>query len=233
MAVYLCAPFHKRFRCTPEEGFTLIEVLVATLISTVAMLALFAMLEAVTKSSANDQERGSSLIEETAALHDMVQEIGETYKFNGPTTNLTKANYVDVDAWVTPGSSQKGKRLVFDCEVSSTVSGERECVRYEMPLTKATTVTELKSDWEAKPKTLPTEVTGKILIPRLINGTESAPAFELETPRTGTTPTYGRVNIETPASGERVSGSYSGANSYQYTTTLRDSFAMRNLTLGE
>lgn len=209
-------------RARGGAGFTLVEVLIATVMAAITLLGLFAMLDAVTRSSANDQERGSAQVEQSAAVHRIVQELEETYEFNAP-TGVTKANYVDVDAWVAvPGSSQQKKRIVFDCEISSPVPGERECVRYETATSDSTSYTSLEKDTGAK---------SKVVLPRLVNGTTSSPVFELETRSGATRPLFGTVTVETPASGERVS--YSGAHSYQYELTLHDAFFMRNLDLSE
>lgn len=209
-------------RARASAGFTLVEALIATVMAAVTMLGLFAMLDAVTRSSANDQERGTAQVEQSAAVHRIVQELGETYEFNGP-TGVTKANYVDVDAWVTvPGSSQQKRRIVFDCEISSPVAGERECVRYETATSDPAAYNSLATDTSAK---------SEVVLPRLVNATESSPVFELETRSGATRPLFGTVTVETPASGERVS--YSGAHSYQYELTLHDSFFMRNLDLSE
>jgi len=186
----------------------------------VVLLGVFAMVEAVTKSATNDRERGSAVIEQTAAVHNMVQEINEAYAFNGP-TGVSTSNYVDINVWGAAGGSAKARRIVFNCEVSSSVSGERQCVRYVMPVTDATAYTSLASDANAKPT---------VVIPRVINATAGAPAFELKAPHGGSTPTYGEVSIETPSAGERAGNA---ADNFKYAITLHDSFTLRNLTLGE
>lgn len=203
-----------------HRGFTLIEVLIATAIATITMTGLFALLDAVTRSSANDQERSSALVEETAALHRMTGELGEAYQLLGPTTTGT-SNYVEVYAWLTKGgATQTKERLVFDCEISSAISGERECVRYETPTTDKIEYKALEKDKEA---------SASVTIPRVVNGTVSAPVFRLESPSKtgGGRPTYGSVSIETPAAGERAG--YKNIKDYTYDITLSDSFYMRNL----
>ena len=203
---------------------TLIEVLVASVIAVVTTLGLFALLDGVTRSSANDQERSSALVEETSALHRMAGELAEAYQLRGPTGEGT-SNYVDVNAWLTKGgATQTSKRIVFDCEIASPVSGERECVRYEAPTSDITEWSKLSSDASAK---------ASVTIPRVVNGTNTAPVFTLESPSKtgGGRPTYGSISIETPASGERVK--YTGAKSYGYQVTLSDSFYMRNLDFAQ
>jgi len=218
--VYPRAPGRRQLTLRQDDGFTLIEVLTATTIAIVVLLGVFAMVEAVTKSATNDRERGSAVIEQTAAVHNMVQEINEAYAVKGPSSAGTY-NYVDIDVWGAAGGSTKARRIVFDCEISSPVSGERECVRYVMPVSDATVYTSLASDANAKPT---------VVIPRIINGTAGAPVFELKAPHGGSTPTYGEVSIETPSAGERAGNA---ADNFKYAITLHDSFTLRNLTLGE
>jgi hypothetical protein len=192
--------------------------------SLVAIIALFALLDSVWRVSANDQERNTSLVEQTSALHRLTQELGETYQLNGPTTTGT-SNYIDVNAWLTKsGASQQARRLVYNCAIASSVAGQRRCVRYEMPTTDTTPVASLPSDLNAKASTA---------ISRVLNGTEASKVFTLSSPREtgGGRPSYGEVTILTPGAGKRYP--YANNNSYTYSTTLNGAFYMRNLDFGQ
>lgn len=202
---------------------TLVEVLVASVMALALMLALFAFLEAVTKSSANDQERSNALVEETEAVHDMAEELGQSYEYKEPllesAKKALKSNYVNVFAWVATGSStQVKKRLVFDCEEESAeVAGEKECVRYETATSDNTAVASLKADGSA---------TRRIVIPRVTNSSANK-VFELTAERGGTIPTYGQISVEAPGSGRNVV--VKNDHGYSYAVALRDAFYLTNL----
>src|SRR5690242_4968019 len=101
----LCAS-RLRTRAHAESGITLIELMVAMVTSVIVIGGFFILLDSLTRSSANDLERSNSLVEQTAALHRITQELDETYQLNYP-TEAGEYNYVDVDAWLTkPGASQ-------------------------------------------------------------------------------------------------------------------------------
>jgi hypothetical protein len=82
---------------SPTSSELLIEVMIAAVCAALVMLALFAFLDSATRFSASDQERNISLVEQTAALHRMTQELGEPYQLNGPDT-VGSSNYIDVRA---------------------------------------------------------------------------------------------------------------------------------------
>ena len=213
-----------------ESGFTIVEMLVAIVIALVAMAGFLAFLEAITRSSANDQERNVSLVEQTAAIHRIAQELGETYKVNEPAkveeaTKAIETNYIDVYAWLTPtGSSQQKRRLVVNCEEATSIPNEQKCVTYETATTDATPRENMKTDKSAKKR---------IDILRLDDGTKTAKVFKLTDPSgTGNgRPTYGQITVETPASGERVT--VKNTHLYSYQVLLKDSFYMRNLDFGQ
>ena len=213
---------HVRIRA--DSGMTLVEMLMAAFMALVVMVGLFGFLDGVTRTSARDQERGTALVEETAGIHRMTQELGEAYQLRGPTVTGT-SNYIEVNAWLTkPSSTQQKERVVFDCEIASSVSGERQCVRYETATTDNTAYASLATDAGAK---------ATVTIPRVLNGTISAPVFTLESPSKtgGGRPTYGSVSIETPSAGERAG--YVNTKNYSYSITLSDSFYMRNLDFAQ
>lgn len=199
---------------------TLIELMVAVATSAVVMGGFFVFLQSVTRSSANDVERSASLVEQAAAMHRIVQELSETYKLNYPTA-AGEYNYVDVDAWLTKsGGSQEARRLVINCEVESPIAGEEQCVRYETEVGDTTEVSALSKDAKAK---------SRVDLVRLADGTKKV--FKLSDPSglEKGRPTYGRMLVETPGAGERVT--YKNQYHYSYEVTLSDSFYMRNLDL--
>jgi hypothetical protein len=203
---------------------TLVEVLIAAVLALVVTAGLFSFLEAVSRTAANDQERNSSLVEQTAAIHRIAEELSETYQLNEP-TKAGKYDYIDVYAWLTkPGSSQQPRRLVINCEEETGIASEYKCVRYETAITDKTARASMATDKAA---------THRIDIYRLIDGTKTTPVFTLEDPsKTKNSsgeerPTYGSIDVETPAAGERVK--LKNGHDYTYAVTLHDSFYMRNL----
>ena len=197
---------------------TLIELMIALATSVVVLGGFFVMLDSITRSSANDLERSVSLVEQSGAIHRIVQELDETYKLNYPTT-AGEYNYIDVYAWLTqPGHSQEARRVVINCEVESSISGEQECVRYETEVGDATEVKALSTDSKAK---------SRIELVRLNDGTKKV--FKLSDPSGlgGGRPSYGTMTVETPGGGERVK--VINQQDYTYQVTLSDSFYMRNL----
>jgi Tfp pilus assembly protein PilV len=206
---------------------TLIEVLIAAVLALVVVGGLLTFLEAVSRSAANDQERNSSLVEQTSALHRIAQELDEAYQLNEP-TKAGKYNYIDVYAWVTkPGAEshlQQPRRLVINCEEETAIASEQKCVRYETAITDKTARTSMATDVGANKR---------VDIYRLVDGTKTNPVFTLEDPSKTKNalgeerPTYGSIDVETPASGERVK--LKNGHDYSYEVTLHDSFYMRNL----
>lgn len=201
---------------------TLVEVLVASVMALVLMLAVFAFLDAVTKSSANDQERSSTLVDSSEAVHDMVVELDQAFEYKAPALTSAgetlKANYVEVGVWVaTTTASQQKRRLVFDCEEASEVTGEKACVRYETATSDKTAIAELSKDGSA---------SRRVLLPRVMN-TATSGVFELKSERGGTTPSYGQITIETPGAGKNVTTL--NDHGYSYAVTLKDAFYLRNL----
>jgi Tfp pilus assembly protein PilV len=203
-----------------QSGMTLIEVITSTACSLIAFVAVLALLDTVTHYQANDQERNLSLVEQAAALRRMTQELSNAYELRGPTSE-GNFNYVDVLVWLTKsGGTQQDRRVVYNCAVASSYSGQQQCVRYEMPATDGTAVESLGTDANAK---------SSVAVPRLVNGTSTNPVFNLKSPRktSGSRPSYGSVTIETPGSGER--SRFANTKDYTYQTTLHDAFYMRNL----
>ena len=207
---------------------TLVEVLIASVLSLVVTAGFFAFLQAVTRSAANDQERNSSLVEQTSALHRMAQELSETYQLNEP-TKVGKYDYIDVYAWLTkPGSSQQARRLVINCEEETGIANEYKCVRYETSTADKTARTSMATDKNA---------TSRVDIYRLDDGSKTNPVFTLEDPsKTKNSsgeerPTYGSIQVETPGAGERVK--LKNGHIYSYQVNLHDSFYMRNLDFAQ
>jgi len=222
----MSAPLLARAPLPCERGMTLIEMLVATVIALIAMAGFFSFLEAITRSSANDQERNVSLVEQTAAIHRIASELSQAYKVNEPKTT-GEFNYIDVDIWQTPtGSTEERKRrIVVNCEEATAIPNHQECVTYETEISDATPRESMASDKSAHKR---------IDIVRLDDGTKASKVFNLSDPGKtggGERPSYGQITVETPAAGERVT--VKNQHLYTYQVLLKDSFYMRNLDFAQ
>src|SRR5437868_4974417 len=124
-----------RHAAAQEHGMTLVEVLIAAILTTLVAGVAFVFLQGVSHSTAREEARNVSLVQQVSALQRMTEELSQAYQLNSPTTVGT-TNLVDVNAWLaTSAGAQTDRRLVYDCEIASSISGERQCERYEMPAT--------------------------------------------------------------------------------------------------
>ena len=198
-----------------ESGFTLVELLVTIVILAFVLTATLAVFEAVFRSSHADNERNTSLVEQTASLHRMIGELRQAYRVVGPVSAST-SNYMDVLIRLTrPGSGTLDRRVLYQCDHTDPATGLRQCVRYEFA-----------ANDPSPPGSAPFGATTTLAFARVTNGTSVDPVFTNLSSPSGTTggPTYGQVTIKTPGSGESTTG-------YQHLFVLSDAFYMRNRDL--
>jgi type II secretory pathway pseudopilin PulG len=171
---------------------TLIEMLIAMLISTFVLGALLGLLDAAGQAAPRDQERALAIRDGQSGVHRMTRE-------------LRQANKV----W-TPGRSQiyvnigDDTHVLYDCDaVHPDDPGQRRCLRWA-----AAVGSELALD-EPGEVVVERRMPGDVFTyqPNLIN------------------PTYVKVHVEVPQSGERADGY--GAN-----LVLDDGFYLRNTDVG-
>jgi prepilin-type N-terminal cleavage/methylation domain-containing protein len=153
-----------------ERGFTLMEVLVSSLLMVIAGSAIFTWLEQSTHVSTGEIERAVSVSEQAAAFERMIGEIRQAYQVNCPSGGCTngsegkgaESNYLDFDVRAT-FSGQKDKRVAYACNVEEPGTTWYECVRYQAPAsdTPAKDAVPLSS-------TCTTECTTSVVIKRIV-----------------------------------------------------------------
>jgi prepilin-type N-terminal cleavage/methylation domain-containing protein len=162
-----------------DDGFTLVELLVATSIFLVLLGAVFALLTASTNVTAQDQERTHAIREAQVGIYQMTRELRQAYSLVQNTSHK-----IEVHVWENGADHD----VTYDCTgTSSSGPPLGQCVRYET---------------SASGQTPPTTV-----VDRLINGPSSGrpPVFAYSVNGAGHT-TYATVHIETPSKGERKQG---------------------------
>lgn len=171
---------------------TLIEMLIAMLMSTFVLAALLGLLDTATRVAPRDQERSMSIREGQSGLHRMTRE-------------LRQANKV----W-TPGKTQiyinlgDDKHVLYDCDaVHPDDAAQRQCLRWEAPVGSE----------------LPLGQPGRVVVERRVAGDVFTYQPNL------VNPTYVKVSIKIPQSGERADG-------YDANLGLDDGFYLRNTDVG-
>ena len=214
-------------RSASEAGFTLVEMLVTIMVLGLVLTAVLSLLDSGGKTAYNDQERNTSLDEQTIAIHRMVLELRQAYAINGPALPSAGAsissNYLDADI-VIGGTPY---RVIYDCSNTVLATGKQQCVRYQSAAPSGAV------SYTGNP---PSGATSTVIIPRLDNGTGGVtgaggdPVFTNVSDPSGagggTRPTYAQVTVKTPGAGERLQG-------YTHDVTLNDAIYMRNLDTGQ
>ena len=166
------------------------------------------------RTSQNDNERNTTLVEQTAALSRMTAELKQAYKVVGPVSGST-SNYMDVLIRITRPSGTQDRRVLYRCDNTSFSTGLQQCLRYEFAATDPSPA-----------GTPPASATGTLVIRGSATAPPGTPCSRTFSSPSGTTggPTYGKATIKTPGRGERATG-------YQHQITLSDGFYMRNRDL--
>jgi Tfp pilus assembly protein PilV len=216
---------HRRAR--GESGFTILEVLISSILMVVVMTGVLGLFDRSSKVAYSDLERNISLSEEASALSRITTELRQAYQVNCPTggcTNNATANSIDFDERIVTSTGQQDRRVAYLCKEAEPKTGWDECVRYEAPNTatvpSATCVTEKVCK-------------SSVVLPRIVNNTTADPEDPVFTglksgAGLGSTWTWGQVTIKTPTGGERTGP----ATYYKSYVTLSDSFYMYQLDYG-
>lgn len=201
-----------------EAGFTLIEVLVATLIALAVIIPVTAVLVTTQNHAAGNIARADQVQAATVGLRNMDQELRQAYQLEFPTSTantgcpvtagVQTCNQVDILARLTnTGFSGTDFEVRYDCAVASTtVTGDRACWRY---LCSASAATGSGSTCIA---TSPGLLSSRIAIDALVNGTSSDPVFSLCYPSASgsgcgagaTRATSATVTIKTPSTANQA-----------------------------
>ncbi len=186
----------------------LAEVLVSTAVFAVVLVGTLALLDVGAKIAPQDQEERHAIREAQGGLERMVGELRQAYRVVGtsPSSMRVLVRIKKDDPGTTAVESHVNRTVEYDCGVAVT----GRCVRREAPVGQV----------------LPS--SGEVVIDRVLNSEHDAtdssdrPVFSFEQASDEVTPTYVKVRIVVPASGERTIGA-------EHDIVLEDGFFSRNL----
>ncbi|MCW2991915.1 MAG: hypothetical protein JWM73_2509 [Solirubrobacterales bacterium] len=186
-----------------EDGFTLIELVMVLALLPVVLIALLSALDTSAKLAPSTVNYADAVEQSGNGLSLAIREIRQAYRVIGTTPNsMTFLRVVKgVDTQVS-----------ISCGVSSTTLDDsgaplHRCVRTSAPVGTA----------------LPSPVTGKILVDRLMNGTATDPVFDY-TPD-AIAPTFVQMVVRVPSRGEGRTGA-------SHPITIDDGTLLRNNAMG-
>jgi prepilin-type N-terminal cleavage/methylation domain-containing protein len=159
-----------------QDGFTLVEVLVVSLLSLVAVLAVLGTLDTAARTVPRDVEWTHAIAEGRTGMDRMVREVRHASVVHGATPNR-------IDFETTIGGVRR--RVMYACDVAEVTGPLRRCVRVEA----------------ASGAVLPAPATGATVVARLQNGTAEDPTFTF-TPD-AISPRYVTARLLVPSTGER------------------------------
>lgn len=161
---------------THEDGHTLVEVLVVSLLLVGALMAILSTLDGAAKAVPRDVEWTHAIGESRTGLHRMVREVRQATVVHGATPNR-----IDFDVAI----GGVPRRVMYACDVAEAAGGLRRCVRLEAPSGAA----------------LPAPAQGDTVVARLQNGTPEDPAFTFAPDAIA--PRYVSTRLLVPSTGER------------------------------
>jgi prepilin-type N-terminal cleavage/methylation domain-containing protein len=162
-----------------EDGFTLVELLVATSIFLILVGAVGALLVSSKNVTAQDQERTHAIRDAQVGVYRMTRELRQAYSLV-----QTTSHKIEVHVW--EGGADHD--VTYDCTGTSSAGPPLgQCVRFESTASGQTPAT--------------------TVVDRLVNGPGSGrpPVFTYTADGSGHT-TYASVHIEAPSKGERAQG---------------------------
>ncbi len=183
-------------RPTPprDAGFTLVELLMTMTLCLVVASGALSLLEHARPAADAEYLRQAAIGEGRAGLERMVREIR-----GANSVNATSGTLMDFNGQTSAGN----RRIVYECDDSSVVTGLRRCTRYEGPVGSTAT-------------------GPQIVIDRLVNGTTSQPVFSFLPDRIR--PTEVKVSVILPTRAESPVG-------YNHRVSLYDTAFLRNVDL--
>jgi prepilin-type N-terminal cleavage/methylation domain-containing protein len=188
-----------------QNGFTLIEQLVSTVVFLLVMSAVLALLESANKVAPRDQERASAITEAQIGLHRMVRELRQAERVDSlESGSITVRVRLPRD---NPNTGTVETHSLWDVRYTCNAETPGKCTRW---------ATLAGGSYPS---------TGETVIDRIVNWQTSVPASrKVFTLGQGTAiaPQYISVRIEVPAKGERTAG-------HAGTVILQDGFAPRNI----
>jgi prepilin-type N-terminal cleavage/methylation domain-containing protein len=184
-----------------QDGFTLIEVLVSSVVALVVFGAILGVLESSQRVEARDTEWALTMQEGRAGLARMAREIRQA------STTPAKAEASLILFSATIGGTEW--TIKYACNVTQTGTAFDQCVRYAAK----------------KGEALPS--TGAPIVSDVINGTAVFKYFK-QSSENATAPDYVTLKIELPANGTLKQA---GSSGYSHNVVLEDAAFMRNLDL--
>ena len=177
-----------------DAGFTIVELLITMTLMLLVASGALGLLDAARPAADAELMRQAAIAEGRAGLERMVREIR-----GADAINATSATLIDFNGQTPAGA----RRIVYECGVSSTVAGLRQCTRYEGPVGGTAT-------------------DGLTVIDRLVNATTSQPVFSYLPDRIR--PTEVKVSVVLPSRAESPVG-------YNHRVSLYDTAFLRNVDL--
>src|SRR5438105_5965204 len=113
-------------RWLPEGGFTLLELLIASVAAVTVLSAVFALLESSQQVQARDSEWALVLQEDRAGLARIVREIRHATEVVEPSSGGTAASYLVFKATI----GGKKWKIKYECNSSQSGTSYTECVRF-------------------------------------------------------------------------------------------------------
>jgi prepilin-type N-terminal cleavage/methylation domain-containing protein len=190
-------------RARDEEGFTLVEVMVVLTILPLVLVALFKVLDTGSQIGPRTVEYANAVEQAGSGVSRTIRDVRQAYRIVGTTPNsitfLAVVNGTDT-------------QVNISCDIASTAtapagSSYRRCVK--------TTA--------AAGASLPSPVTGTVLVDRVINGTLTDPVFVYSP--SAINPTFVAVKVRVPSQGEGKAG-------FTHPITIDNGTLLRNNTLG-
>jgi prepilin-type N-terminal cleavage/methylation domain-containing protein len=180
----------KRSPLQAQQGFTLIETLLAAVLAAIVLGAVMAPVIAASRSQVRTANYSYAQEMERAGLNEMVSQVREATEIigDGP-------NYVEmVTAGCPPNGCQNtAEHVYYECDIPQTGTSYNECLRVECQFTPP-----------AAPCVLPSLSGGTVVIKNLMNGTSTDPVFSWAP--SSIAPYYMTATIKVPASAGRHYG---------------------------
>ncbi|MGH2878185.1 MAG: PilW family protein [Solirubrobacteraceae bacterium] len=199
-------PHTLRARWRSQSGFTLIETLVAAVLSTVVMSATVSALETSQHTQSRDTEWALVIQEGRTGLARMTREIRQAY-------SIRSATETSLDFYATFGG--KDLEIFYDCSVAESGTEYYECVRLQTEVGKS----------------LPALSTGTPIIKYVVNGTkadEKDPVFKEYSPN-AIAPDLVTIKLVLPSSGTLK---IAGAATLKHQIILTNNAYIRDMNLG-
>jgi prepilin-type N-terminal cleavage/methylation domain-containing protein len=221
----------------PDAGFTLVEVLVATLVAVLLLGGTASVFITGQVDATSAIARADAVAIANTGLREMDQDLRQAYQVEYPTSTLYNSpagqgcaapsagiqscNQLDVLART---GSQTDYEVRYDCYVTSATNPpDKSCVRYQCAASAATgsgsTCTSINA------------TSTRVVIDNLVNyvNTPNTPVFSLSYQSSATRPSSGMVTIKVPAAATLSKASHGDPA----TVVLQDGIFMPNLSFGQ